>query len=858
MGLPRPPEVAFRGPRLHHSESKPAVGQTGMGQAGPGRVGTGPPTDFPASVPLGPILDLRPETPESRALTVISQRPTGRAGLRSTVTRSLSKWRAAMRVSVAHAVALERDHGHGSLALPLMLGLGAFVWFSAPVTPSIVLVGLVLALAFLLAVYLRNRNGGVSLLACWTCLSMLGMGLAAFETWRLDTILLDTPVTTNVSGVVLARETDERGRWRYDVALVSTADPQLGRAPERVRLLSRSVHEPVAIGSGIAGRARLSPPSGPALPGLNDFAFDAFFSGIGAVGFFYGAPNPIAADPARISRLDAVWNRMASLRATIGDRIRTVLPGDPGAIAAALVTDEERAISRETIETLRQAGLAHVLAISGLNMVLAAGTFMVGARALMAAVPGLAHCIAIKKIAALGALVMVSLYILISGGSVSAIRSYVMIAIMLVAVLLDRPSITLRNIALAATMIIVVTPSAVTGPGFQMSFAATLALVAGYERWRRRPAPDTTAQALPGLARLEPLRNFMAGLLLSSLIGGLSTLVYSAGHFHRIAAYGLAGNVLAMPIISLIVMPMAVVSMLLMPLGLDHLTLPLLGLGLEWTITIAKVVASWGGEIVTGRMPPAAFVLIAVGGLVVCLLRSFLALLGLVPLVLGLLLALLPQPQAPSILVSDDGRLVALLADGTASLNRRTAPDFIFDQWRRALAIRDTTPPIELAGAGIPKEEPKRRDLEPLSRERAQAFRRDLDRLLVETPAGRFACQRAVWCVATTREGWRVVTVEDARLIGLACDQANLVVVPLIVRLAQCRSGATLVTARTLRKTGALTLSSEPGANGGASGLHMHATFTHLDRPWSRHRAYDWRSRTFDDRQESPVAINHD
>lgn len=154
------------------------------------------------------------------------------------------------------------------------------------------------------------------------------------------------------------------------------------------------------------------------------------------------------------------------------------------------MTGEERAISREAVEMLRAAGLSHVLAISGLNMVLAAGTFLIGARTLLSFVPGLAERYSVKKIAAVGALLMVFFYILISGGAVSALRSWIMISIMLVALFFDRVSISLRNVALAALVILAWTPSAAAGPGFQMSFAATLALVAGYSRWRDHRRKD--------------------------------------------------------------------------------------------------------------------------------------------------------------------------------------------------------------------------------------------------------------------------------------------------------------------------------------------------------------------------------
>ena len=185
-----------------------------------------------------------------------------------------------------------------------------------------------------------------------------------------------------------------------------------------------------------------------------------------------------------IARFDAA---LFSLRDRISNRIRSVLPGDPGAFAASIITGERRSMSTAATEALRVSGLAHITAISGLNMALAAGIFFVGLRGLLSLVPALAERYPIKKMAAVGALMATTGYVLISGYQVSALRAYLMTAIMLVAVLFDRPAVSLRNLALAATAILAVQPSAVMGPSFQMSFAATAGLIAGYAGWRSRP-----------------------------------------------------------------------------------------------------------------------------------------------------------------------------------------------------------------------------------------------------------------------------------------------------------------------------------------------------------------------------------
>ncbi|HUH49317.1 MAG TPA: ComEC/Rec2 family competence protein, partial [Mycoplana sp.] len=637
-------------------------------------------------------------------------------------------------------------------------------------------------------------------------------------------------------------------------------------------------HTPLPIGSGIVGRARLNPPSGPALPSLNDFAFDAYFAGTGAIGYFYGKPTATELNPPARSETvyGAVSQMVAEWRNAITQHIRGRIGGDAGAISAALITAEQRGISPKTVEALRQSGLAHVLAISGLNMALAAGTFLVGARLLLALVPGAAEQFPVKKIAAIGGLITVTLYILISGGAVSAIRSWLMIVVMLFAVLFDRTAISLRNVALSALIILAVTPSAVTGPGFQMSYAATLGLVAGYAAWRdgsaRRP------RWIGDRSRILSVASALAGgILLSSLIGGVATLVYSIGHFHRIPAYGLAGNLLAMPIISFIVMPMAVIAMLLMPFGLDGIPLVIMGWGVDWIIAMANWVAGWGGEVVTGRLPPLAFALVAAGGGFICLFRTRLALIGLVPLVFGVIVAVVrPTDSPPELLVSEDGRLVALVTPGEAATNRSRPPDFIYDQWRRALRIESHRSPMFLTdgdvaqrqpaiggGAGIDRAEDPAGQTTPEARTDAQQ-RRSMERQVALGSAAmararddmraafaaaasekRFVCRRNEWCAGVAPGGWRVLVVEDPAFLGVACDSADLVVVPRYLRMETCRSGARLVSARSLRRTGALEITPQQADPTGRANYSIRNAVTTLHRPWSRHRLYDWRTNTY-------------
>ncbi|MBY5831309.1 ComEC family competence protein [Rhizobium leguminosarum] len=780
-------------------------------------------------------------------LTTVELRPEAGAGLADTAgfsppvvvtrparTQSTSPLRYRLPAAASQSLRIgmrllgeEADHGRLLLVSPVFLGAGAAFWFLA--ASDFPLVASLLGLLVLTVAVLIASRSRAALRATLLALALVACGVvsAQLESRRASTVILDSAVTTTVTGRVERREGDGRGRWRYILAVTGTEAPEVKRPPERITAIARGAEAPFEIGDIITGRARLTPPAGPALPELNDFCFGAYFDGIGANGFFYGAPEKVdlqAGPQAARSTWEALLEGLYRLRSGIGDRIRSILPGDTGAFAAALVTDERRAISNETTEALRQSGLAHIIAISGLNMALSAGIFFVGFRMLLSLFPGVAQAYATKKIAAAGALLAVTAYFLISGFAVSAERAFIMMAIMLIAVFFDRPSISLRNVAL--------------GPSFQMSFAATLALVSGYQLWKDRGIRENAFLKLPVFRPIVTVAGFFGGVFLTSLIGGFSTALFSIEHFHRLTAYGLPANLATMPIISFIIMPAGLLAMLLMPFGLDVLPWKVVGFGLDLVIAVAKTVSGWGGNIDVGRLPAWYFAVAVAGFLLLTLLRTRLRHIGTsIIAVATLILLLLPVPRPPDLVISEDGGLVAVVETAAMASNRERPPDFIFDQWQRALVLPTHHPPKMLEGPAIPPEGEDRRVR--LSRDQQNEARSAMRAAATSADANRFSCVKKAWCTSRLGNGRVVAVIDNAAYLGPACDAADIVVTSVRLRFNSCRSGATLFTGETLRRTGSVELRFAD------AGLDVTAAFDDLSRPWMRHRAYDWRSNSF-------------
>ncbi|WP_244473502.1 ComEC/Rec2 family competence protein [Rhizobium sp. Leaf262] len=768
--------------------------------------------------------------------------------------RTASTWYSRSRLWVVGRIQEEIAYRQDFLFVPVFIAAGVALWFGLPVTPSRwFLLALVLGVASL-AVGFRHRPGLTTAILKAAALLGLGMLLADWEARRAGTIILDTPVTTTIVGTVERRELDALGNWRYLVALSSTSEPKIARAPQTVSLVSRSSHDAIPIGGAITGKARLSPPSGPALPGLNDFAFAAYFNGIGATGYFYGPPKAM---PSKVEEGNAgFWLEQAdswlyTLRSGIAQRIRHIIGGDAGAFAASIVTDERRAISGETMEALRVSGLAHIVAISGLNMALAAGIFFIGMRSAFSLFPGFSQRRPVKKISAFAALLMTLCYYLISGFAVSAERAWLMMSIMLIAVLVDKPSISLRNVALSALVIIVLSPHEVMGPSFQMSFAATLALVSSYSFWSRwRGERERFVMARPPLwlSLASKAGTLVAGVIVTSLIGGISTAIYSIEHFHRITTYGLAANLAAMPVMSLVVMPFALIGMLLMPFGLDAPFLKIMGYGMAVVIDIAKTVSSWGGDETIGRQNGWFLAISTSGFLLIALLRTRLALIGLPFIAAGFAMLVIEQGRSrPDLLIYEDGSLVALLTKDAVATTKQRASGFVYEQWARAVPLPDLHIPANMLATTRSSDEKEADGKRPRLSDQDK-IRAAEEMQAAFTKADVFTCRKDSWCAARSQEGATIAVIFDSTLTAMACDVAKIVVTTRRAPFSECHSGAILFSQDVLRRTGSLELWLGDDAR---PVIHANAAMEGSHRAWTMHRAYEWRS----DRYETTLPL---
>ena len=468
--------------------------------------------------------------------------------------------------------------------------------------------------------------------------------------------------------------------------------------PIRMRVTLRPGTPLPRPGESVDVLAIVNPPPPPASPGSYDFARDAYFESVGGVGLALRAPRvttPESQAPWRL-RL-TMW--VNSQRWALTEKIVAALGPETGGLAAAMTTGHEAFIPKEQVENLRAAGLAHIISISGLHMAIVGGFAFAAARLLVAAWPWLALRVSGKKVAALVGLVAVGGYLVLSGAPPPAERAAITAAVAFGAILADRQAISLHALALAAMGVLLLQPEAVTEPGFQMSFAATAALVALAEVW---PRPVKEIEVPWWIRWPQAAVTWTAASLAVSFVAGLATGPFAIQHFNRVSTWGLFANLVVAPISSFLMMPGLALGAALTPFGLGQAPLEVAG----WSIGLMNQVAATAAgapaaQVVIPSAPdwvlPASFL----GLLFVCLWRGPFRWTGL-PLALAILWA--PRPAAPDVWVSADGAAVAVR------------------EGRESVLLR---PDVKLFGAGLWS---RRRGLTPLISEPERDARFQCDR----------------------------------------------------------------------------------------------------------------------------------
>ncbi|MCL3883447.1 ComEC/Rec2 family competence protein [Marivita sp. GX14005] len=568
---------------------------------------------------------------------------------------------ARVRQGIADIILRQRGALFGFV--PVLLACGIGLYFSFRIEPPVWALWLSGAAgAALLLWYLVSRSAYAPLI-CALALVASGLALAGARAHWVAGPVLDWRYYGPVTGRIVAIDRSASDAVRITLDRVWLTDVAPARTPLRVRL---SLHGKVpgiapAPGMIVMTTAHLGPPGGAVEPGGFDFRRHAWFLRLGAVGY---SRAPLM-----------LWDRpeggqwVFRIRMALSARVQAALPGKTGAFAAAIITGDRSAIPQDILTALRDTNLAHLLAISGLHMGLVSAFVFAALRLALLLGPVGLHW-PVKKIAAAGALAVSAGYLALSGGNIATERAFIMVAVMLLGIMVDRRAISLRAVALAAVIVLVLRPEALMGPGFQMSFAATTGLVAVFGAIRDGPLRMPRNRILNGALSVA----------LSSAVAGAATAPIAMVHFNQIAQFGLLANLATVPLMGILIIPAAVLAVLLMPFGLDMLGLWPMGLGLDWILHVADTVADWDGAVRPVMTPqPAVLPVIALGALWTVIWTGRARWLGALPVALAA--ALWITATRPDILIAEGGKLVGVMTPEGRALSRAKGSGFIARVW---------------------------------------------------------------------------------------------------------------------------------------------------------------------------------
>jgi competence protein ComEC len=580
-------------------------------------------------------------------------------------------WRVRARLAAGLRTWEEAEHGRFLPWLAVFMGLGNLLFFGAPAMPQrwVGFAGVAASLLLLAPAWrhLRGRAAAFCLLAL-----ALGFLAASLRTHALPPVVDLPRGAVSVQGTVAAIDPLPQGRRVLLGAVTLGAGPLIARRL-RIRLRDTGI-QLMAPGDRIRLRALLRPPYPPSYPGGWDQRRDAFFQDLGGVGFALGAAARLSAAPAQ-----GLTARLQTLRQAVAARILAAIPGTAGAVAATLMTGIRSALPYADRDAFSVSGLSHILAVAGLHIGIVMATVFAACRMALAHWSWAALRWPVKEIAALAALAVGGFYMLMTGMHLPILRSFIMAVLVTLALLAGRRALSMRSLALAAGLLLLVQPESLAGVSFQMSFAAVMVLIAGYDLLRD--------QRLALLGRRPGVVGFFlqdfALVTVTSILAALATAPFVAYHFGHLELYSIPANMLAVPVTAFWVLPWGLAAYALMPLHLEALALAPMGWGCAAILGIARTAAALpAADIAIGRVAPACLALVALGMVWLCLWQSAGRLLGLLPLLAGLVLSAF-LGASPEVLVSADFRMIAVQGPGAVFLVAQRPDPFTLGEWGR-------------------------------------------------------------------------------------------------------------------------------------------------------------------------------
>lgn len=465
------------------------------------------------------------------------------------------------------------------LWIPVLYAIGILIYFAIPKEPNIY-VGIASSVLLLLTALIFYKKKLIFYILLVLFFISSGFAGANIRALRVKAPVLEKEIhSVSVQGKIEEIDTYKTGH-RIFLTNIKTDKISAEKTPYKIRLTVLTDIGDAKAGDVIELRASLSPPPKAVLPDTYDFSKNAYFQGIGAVGF-------AVSDVQKITIAQNTFDEVIQqTRNVIAARLVNAIGGMQAEIAKALFMGDTGGIDADTILAIRNSGLAHLLSISGLHLVIVCAICFKMCRMLLALFPPISLNYNTKKLAAICAIIGSYFYLLISGNPIPAERSFIMSTMVFLAILFGRSGTPLRVVAIAALYILITAPENIISPSFQMSFGAVIGLISAFGWLEPHLSRFASAYKVPKILM------WILGTIISSIVATIATAPFAIYHFNRNSPYGILANILAIPMTSFEIMPCGVLAMVLMPLHLEWVVAWPLRVGIDFIMWVANYVAA--------------------------------------------------------------------------------------------------------------------------------------------------------------------------------------------------------------------------------------------------------------------------
>lgn len=516
---------------------------------------------------------------------------------------------------------------------------------------------------------------------------ILGTASAQYKLESIPTQSIDRETFVQISGVVKSIEY-RQGRSTRLTLVVNEIDKETWLIGQNIRLIVRT-EVPKSLDAGwlVSLSAVLRQPPGAIVPDGFDFTKYNQFKGIATQGFATSALI-VEEKPNHYSQLG---NYIENTRSRLSSKILARIDQPLGGIAVALITGQRQYIEPKTANVIRDAGLAHLLAISGLHMGLITGAAFFVFELLFASISGIALRIMPRKAAAIIAWAFALIYLGLSGAGTSTVRAFVMVTVAILAIMTDRRVFSLRSVAIAAFLILLINPDALFESGFQMSFAATIGIVVAYDylALRRENNPHQSEKSDRN-SFFKITLMYILGAAGTSFIAQVTVGPIGLYHFQTFSTVGIIANVVAIPLMAFLVMPAAFLAISFSIAGLELPFLTLMEYGLSVILELATALAAIPMSVISVTPYGVSLLVATTAALIMLMLwRNTLVL---IIAIASVFLALMLDATKPAdVLIDGAGNIIAMNGtDGLPVIIGGRRDGFRDDAWKRYWGHRQT------------------------------------------------------------------------------------------------------------------------------------------------------------------------